>query len=552
MTTFRRGVAVFATGLAIMLLLPAAATHATGAPSYQVHRIGVYGGEPSITSDGNGLLYSTYLNKQSVYRSTDKGSSWSLRTVPDPTTGDDCVATDQSNAVYWCNLNGSASTVPLQADVWKSTDQGQTWKMGQNAVNEGTVCSTSCIPFGVDRQWVDAYIPPGGTTDTAEVVLFYHDFYGPSHVWVNISTDGGKTFGTPQDILLSLNALGSPSGPTAVLDSACSTVPTGVKIVKSGPHKGRIYTSWLAADPSSFLTGCNFTQAQAFHNLIVAWSDDGGASWTPEVAYDAGNFHDASSPFAAFTLDNQGNPYIGFVNNLNWTVACSVPANTTPDSSCEYDTYVVWSPDAGASWKGPFKVNSSTGTHWFPAIAAGDPGKVDLAWLETSTVVPTGPNGKDWPGMCFPTGGCTNTNQWFLWAGQSLDLGSTSPTWALTKITASPMHVGDICNLGIACPPSFSNRHLADFIMETVDPQGCAHIAYADDQTTHEVDSADQVSGSCVLAAAVTTPTPPMPTTSTAPPNLTAASHGWVPLALVIAGVLAGLLWRAGRRRGEA
>ncbi len=115
------------------------------------------------------------------------------------------------------------------------------------------------------------------------------------------------------------------------------------------------------------------------------------------------------------------------------------------------------------------------------------------------------------------------------------------------------MHVGDICNLGIACPPNLSNRHLADFIMETVDPQGCAHIAYADDQTTNEVDSADQVSGSCVLAAVTNpSPTPPMPNTSAAPPNLTAAGYGWLPLALVIAGILAALLWRAGRRRPEA
>src|SRR5258708_1526726 len=274
----------------------------------------------------------------------------------------------------------------------------------------------------------------------------------------------------------------------------CSTPPAapsrrGSRSSRADPTRAGSTPPGWPPTPAASSPGAT-SPRQAFHNLIVAWSDDGGASWIPEVAYDAGNFHDASSPFAAFTLDNQGNPYIGFVNNLNWTPACSVPVNTTPDSSCEYDTYVVWSPDAGASWKGPFKVNSSTGTHCFPPIAAGDPGKVDLAWLETSTVVPTGPNGKDWPGMCFPTVSCTNTNQWFLWAGQSLDLGNASPTWARTRITATPIHVGGICNLGIACPPNFSNRNLADFIMETVDPQGCAHIAYADDQTTHEVDSA--------------------------------------------------------------
>jgi hypothetical protein len=299
----------------------------------------------------------------------------------------------------------------------------------------------------------------------------------------------------PQDILLNANALGSPSGITALLDSACSTVPTGVQIAKHGPHKGRIYTSWLAADPTSFVTGCNVSMAQAFHNLIVAWSDDQGATWVPQVAYDAGLFHDASSPFAAFTLDDQGNPYIGFVNNLTWTPACAAPINTTPGPECEYDMYVVWSPDGGPTWKGPFKVNSTTGTHWFPAIAAGDPGMVDVAWLRTSTVVPTAANGKDWPGMCFPTAACTNTNEWFLWAGQSLNLGSANPTWTTTQITPQPMHVGDICNLGIACVAPSSNRHLLDFISEDLDPQGCAHIAFADDNLVNLLRAANQTAG---------------------------------------------------------
>jgi hypothetical protein len=34
----------------------------------------------------------------------------------------------------------------------------------------------------------------------------YHDFFGPSQIWVNVSNDGGKTFGPPTDILTSLTA----------------------------------------------------------------------------------------------------------------------------------------------------------------------------------------------------------------------------------------------------------------------------------------------------------------------------------------------------------
>jgi hypothetical protein len=175
--------------------------------------------------------------------------------------------------------------------------------------------------------------------------------------------------------------------------------------------------------------------------------------------------------------------------------------------------YVAWSPDGGTTWDGggglipgsgatAFKVNSDMGTHWFPWIAALNPGQVDVAYLETSDIIPTDVNGKQHPGGCFSaTGTCTATSQWYLWAGQSSDLltgvgnVNPSPTWGLTKITSSPMHQGDICNLGIACPPT-ANRNLADFIQNTIDPlTGCAHIAYADDKTTNEVDSANQTSG---------------------------------------------------------
>ena len=40
----------------------------------------------------------------------------------DTTSGDDCLATDQARSLYWCNLaSGTASQLPLQADVWKSS-----------------------------------------------------------------------------------------------------------------------------------------------------------------------------------------------------------------------------------------------------------------------------------------------------------------------------------------------------------------------------------------------------------------------------------------------
>src|ERR1700751_1791952 len=97
---------------------------------------------------------------------------------------------------------------------------------GNNTIDSGgtNVCGTSCSPFGVDRDWADAYIPPHGTTSTATVVLMYHDFFGPSQIWVNVSTDGGKTFGPPEDILANFTSNSADQAAVAQADSACNTV----------------------------------------------------------------------------------------------------------------------------------------------------------------------------------------------------------------------------------------------------------------------------------------------------------------------------------------
>jgi hypothetical protein len=501
------------------------------APVYSLANVGAFGGEPSITANSKGELYDTTPSGGTLlYRSTNQGSSWTQAATADTSSGDDCVFTDQSNSLYLCNLAGSQSTGPLQADVWKSVNDGQTWAYGSNNVDDlggSNICGTSCNPFGVDRPWADAYIPSRGTTNTAHVVLMYHDFFGPSQIWVNVSTDGGKTFGPPTDILTSLTAPGANQGVVAQADSACNTVPAGLKIEKTGPHPGRIYAAWIASDPESPATGCNITMAQSFHNLFVAWSDDGGATWTPQLAYDAGIGHDTSTPFVSFTLDNQGNPYFSFAapapsDNSATCAAESTAGTVQSDPTCAYHMWVIWSSDGGSAWDGgggafpgtaatAYEVDSSASpqTDVFPAIAAGNPGQVDVAWLGTNKIEPTDPLGKFDPGGCGGPGpGNGNPTfyppicSWNLYAGQSLDLSAPAgqAAWATSPVTTAPMHIGDICNLGIFCVDPNSNRNLLDFISETVDPStGFAHIAYADDNAVDKLRVANQTAGPTIL-----------------------------------------------------
>ena len=510
---------------------PGASGKPAPAPAYKLATVGAFGGEPTITANTKGELYDTTPSGGTLlYKSTNHGATWSQATTADPSSGDDCVFTDQSNAVYECNLAGSQSTGPLQADVWKSLDDGKTWMYGTNAANivlGSNVCGTSCSPFGVDRQWGAAYIPPGGTTNTATVLLAYHDFFGPSQIWVNVSNNGGSTFGDPTDVLTHFTANGADQAAVAQADSACNTVPIGAAIARSGPHPGRMYVSWIASDPESLGTGCNATMVQSFHNLFVAWSDDGGATWTPQLAYDAGVGHDASTPFAAFTLDDQGNPYIGFAtpgpnDNPAVCAAESTAGTVQSDPTCAYHMWVVWSSDGGDTWDGgggtipgsaatAYEVDAAAQpqTDVFPAIAAGNPGEVDVAWLRANEIEPTDALGKFDPGGCAGPGP-SNGNptfyppacSWNLYAGQSLNLTAApgSETWTTGAVATTPVHVGDICNLGIFCVDPTSNRNLLDFISEAVDPTtGFAHIAYADDNTVNKLRVANQVSGPSIL-----------------------------------------------------
>jgi hypothetical protein len=80
---------------------------------------------------------------------------------------------------------------------------------------------------------------------------------------------------------------------------------------------------------------------------------------------------------------------------------------------------------------GAYEVNpsSKTVTDVFPAIAAGNPGEVDVAWLGTNEIEPTGTLGKFDPGGCAGPGPANGnptfyppTRNWDLYAAQSLNL----------------------------------------------------------------------------------------------------------------------------------
>jgi hypothetical protein len=130
-------------------------------------------------------------------------------------------------------------------------------------------------------------------------------------------------------------------------------------------------------------------------------------------------------------------------------------------SAADYTTPIPINNDAGSA---------APGVHFavMPWIAAGDPGRVDLAYYGTT----------------HPTGGGFSPDAaaatWHLHMAQTLDGGTT---WTDTQASETPMHVQSICFLGISCT-GMGDRNLLDFFEVKPDPQGRAVIVFTDDNNT--------------------------------------------------------------------
>jgi hypothetical protein len=300
-----------------------------------------------------------------------------------------------------------------------------------------------------------------------------------------------------------MNIINSPS---ALVASLCGNTPGGLKVVQSGPHAGRVYVTWTGSDVvTNAALGCDTTALDTQYSVWIAWSDDQGKTWTDQVVRAGAFGQDAAEIFSDLALDNRGNPYVAFSDNL-----APIPRDGGPDD--QWDIYVMASFDGGKSWNGkadgtgdPTRVTTDAGTHIFPAIAVGDPGKVDVAYLGTTTKVAELPYGKQAPGGGTTPIGSENAG-WRVYMAQTLNLRASKPVWRAQQITDEPMHVGDICTLGLSClafEPLGADRNLLDFIDVAVDAQGLAHIIYTDDNKNPGIQAANQVAGDRVIAPSV-------------------------------------------------
>lgn len=235
-------------------------------------------------------------------------------------------------------------------------------------------------------------------------------------VTVQRSTDGGRTW-TPA---------GSPT----------AGVATGTRgwagNLSVDPRTGMLYQILETTAPGR--------EDGPFNRMVVAHSHDGGATWRDVTAYQGAPDEDDANMWPALAVDAAGGVYAAWSDGRHILISSSSDGGATWSAAARVDT-----PAAGLR------------TSVLPALAAGAPGQVVLAWYGSTAA-----------------DRLSTAAVWRVVFAASRDGGRG---FAQTFATGT-VHRGPVCTKGAACP--YTQRQLLDLLGVALDPRsGRAAIVYA-------------------------------------------------------------------------
>jgi hypothetical protein len=437
-----------------------------------------------------------------IWRSLDTGKTFKWVPAATPLQGkaaicngggDTELAVDSAGHLYFNDLAGL-----VNFSVSRSDDDGVTF-----------TCNNIGVPdAGVDRQW---YAIDGDPTNGGTLYLA-NDEVGPGGV--NCGNGIGGSAGN--NVLVMYRSPANPAlGATAGLAfgpayhiTASGSCDEGIMgnneispiATKTGQPNGLGgYTQLGTAVKHIYVIHDNTALNQvrigrcfpvAFGLPVANVSDPSGLNCTDVLVKDLGPNVRTGANFPTMAIDKSGNLY-----------AVWEQAPTDANSNVIGDTVLMYSysTNEGNSWSTPIQVDTSGSpdgvlhNNVFAWIAAGDDGRVNIAWYGTTglsnpndptcgqtALVPPAPPSRNINGPDATTGAF-----WSLWLVQSLNAHDATPTFtAPIRASEHHNHVGTIQTLlGGQCG---DRQDLGDFLQLRTGAQGEAEISYADSNSiTH-------------------------------------------------------------------
>jgi hypothetical protein len=443
--------------------------------------------EPNVKVDSHNCIFASAINglSSAVARSTDGGASFGpmnplgfglaghgadcdILPIPKP----DGLRPDY---VYSADL-GSASV-----HIGKSIDGGISFVAAGMDGTAGEANASS------DRMWYawDRNVP---TLGDQTLYLMDHEFTTEYIRFAALTNDG--TWSPAVNAITNPELLAPPDstipntypGPAFVSPTthmvhglfAASHVITNAE----APPFGKTPDAWEAVGPPPAAAGLApgpFTNYPIWMGLL-----DSPAS-APASAITYGNA--IANLWPAGAVDSAGNIYAVWATN---NARINTTQTDTGDPSTTFDIWLSASHDGGQTFYGPWKVSSGIGTSVFPWIAAGDAGRVDIVWYQSSNVGPPLVADPTNPGSL--TGGSNNMpsgSTWNVMFAQSLNANSREPSFAISQASDHVIHTGSISTGGLT--GIFNDRSLGDFFEVAIGPDGLANIAFTDTSVSPNV-----------------------------------------------------------------
>jgi len=310
-----------------------------------------FGSDPTLAFDTRGNVFYGYIvvffsnvkgsgfnvdgTEMAVARSTDGGRTYPQVTFFSFETGsnhfnDKPMITADTNLtspfrdnvyIAWDAASGGSSGGGIR--LGRSADHGATFAVTRADSSSGPGKSIGAVPF----------VGPHG-----ELYVAWNDF-ASNVIAFNRSLDGGVTFG--QQVTIAPKVIPFDIGIPAEFSRRALVYPTCDADRSSGPHRGRLYCSWMDLS------------AGGVTDIFLSFSDDRGTTWSAPVS--------VPDQFSNKLVDRFNHwlsvdPVTGDVNLSFYDTR-----NDTTGSRFMTDTYFTQSTDGGVSFLSPnLRVSSAS------------------------------------------------------------------------------------------------------------------------------------------------------------------------------------------------
>jgi hypothetical protein len=412
-----------------------------------------------------------------VWRSLDGGNTFKWVPSAAPLTGkvDTChgggdseLGVDPAGRLYFNDLTLANFSVA------RSDDLGQTF-----------TCSNTGVPdAGVDRQW---YAFDGDPVSGGGSLYLTNDEVGSGAVQCGNTTSNNVLVMYRSPVAGGATA-GLAFGPAnkITLPGTCDegimgndeVSPVGTKTGLNGQTLRQAVRHVYVVHDDGSLSKIRIARCfpVAFGAPLANVSDPSGLNCADLPVADLGdpNAVRTGGNFPSLAIDRAGNLY------AVWEQA-PYSNGQAGDTSLMY----AYSTDEGNHWSQPIQIpTSGLANNVFAWAAAGDDGRVDIAWYGTAAHVDLVNGG---PNQCLGGGPDSVDGSWSLYLTQTVN-GHTSTVSFTTPVLASehPLRrgsvqtiIGDQCG-GVPNNQLATNRTLGDFFQLRIGKQGEAQISYAD------------------------------------------------------------------------